>query len=48
MAYNQEKSLKKKANSKMAHVLNLANKDYKLIIVNMFEEWKENMIGSLG
>lgn len=46
MAYNQEKSLIK-ANSKMVHVLNLANKDYKSAIMDMFKEWKENMIGSL-
>lgn len=34
----KKKVFLKKANSKMAHVLNLANKDYKLIIMNMFEE----------
>lgn len=46
MVYNQEKSLIK-ANSKMAYVLNLAKKGYKLVIMNMFKEWEENMIGSL-
>lgn len=46
MAYHQEKSLIK-ANSKMVHVLDLANKDYKSAIMDMFKEWKENMIGSL-
>ena len=43
MVHNQEKSLIK-ANSKMAHVLNLIDKDFKLIIMNIFKEGRENII----
>lgn len=43
VVHNQEKSLIK-ANSKMAHMLNLIDKDFKLIIMNIFKQGRENII----